>query len=85
MIDKSSVPVGTADKVKTTILEILKSRSQPDEFDVVCNPEFLTEDAAISYFMKPDRIIIGTDNPSEMQRHGLNYFSIGRALAEAQH
>lgn len=63
VVDKSTVPVGTADKVKETILQVLASRGVAVDFDVVSNPEFLKEGAAINDFMKPDRIIVGTDNP----------------------
>ncbi|MDJ0938908.1 MAG: UDP-glucose/GDP-mannose dehydrogenase family protein [Woeseiaceae bacterium] len=63
VVDKSTVPVGTADKVNAEIRGALESRGKNIEFDVVSNPEFLKEGAAISDFMKPDRIIVGTDNP----------------------
>lgn len=63
VVDKSTVPVGTADKVKARIQEALDARGASVEFDVVSNPEFLKEGAAINDFMKPDRIIFGTDNP----------------------
>jgi len=63
VINKSTVPVGTADKVKEKIKQTLIARKGHTEFDVVSNPEFLKEGSAIDDFMKPDRIIVGTDNP----------------------
>jgi UDPglucose 6-dehydrogenase len=62
VVDKSTVPVGTADKVKAAVRAQLDSRGLELEFDVVSNPEFLKEGAAINDFMKPDRIIIGCDS-----------------------
>jgi UDPglucose 6-dehydrogenase len=63
VITKSTVPVGTADKVRTEIERALAARGASCEFDVVSNPEFLKEGAAIADFMKPDRVVVGTDNP----------------------
>jgi UDPglucose 6-dehydrogenase len=63
VITKSTVPVGTADKVRKEITTTLAGRGASVEFDVVSNPEFLKEGAAIQDFMKPDRVVIGTDNP----------------------
>ena len=67
VITKSTVPVGTADKVRKEVDSTLRSRAAAIEFDVVSNPEFLKEGAAIQDFMKPDRIIIGTDNPRTVE------------------
>jgi UDPglucose 6-dehydrogenase len=63
VIDKSTVPVGTADRVRETISAELAARGEDVEFDVVSNPEFLKEGAAIGDFMKPDRVVVGTDSP----------------------
>jgi len=62
VIDKSTVPVGTADKVRLAIAEQLTQRNLTLEFAVVSNPEFLKEGAAIDDFMKPDRIVVGSDD-----------------------
>lgn len=62
VINKSTVPVGTADKVNAQIQSILDERGVKLDFDVVSNPEFLKEGAAIDDFMKPDRIVVGTGN-----------------------
>ena len=62
VVDKSTVPVGTADKVRLTIQECLDKRESDLSFDVVSNPEFLKEGAAIKDFMHPDRVVVGSDN-----------------------
>ncbi len=63
IVDKSTVPVGTADLVKERVGAILEERGISIDYDVVSNPEFLKEGDAVSDFMKPERIIVGVDNP----------------------
>lgn len=62
VVDKSTVPVGTADKVRSVMLEALQQRGSELTFDVISNPEFLKEGAAVADCMRPERIVIGTDN-----------------------
>ncbi len=63
IVDKSTVPVGTADLVNKTVRSMLDERGVSIDYDVVSNPEFLKEGDAIGDFMKPERIIVGVDNP----------------------
>jgi UDPglucose 6-dehydrogenase len=62
IVDKSTVPVGTADRVREAVAEELKSRGKKVPFAVISNPEFLKEGAAIEDFMRPDRIVVGSDD-----------------------
>ena len=62
IVDKSTVPVGTADKVRAALAEVLAARSSDLEYSVVSNPEFLKEGAALDDFMRPDRIVVGADD-----------------------
>jgi len=66
IVDKSTVPVGTADKVKETIQSVLDSRESALTFNVVSNPEFLKEGVAIKDFMHPDRVVVGADDEKAM-------------------
>ena len=68
VVDKSTVPVGTADKVRATIAEVLAERGADIAFDVVSNPEFLKEGAAVEDCMRPDRIVLGSDNPAAIEK-----------------
>jgi len=67
VITKSTVPVGTADKVRKEVEATLAKRSVEMDFDIVSNPEFLKEGAAINDFMKPDRVVVGAENPRTVE------------------
>ena len=68
VVDKSTVPVGTADKVRAAIADELAQRGAAIAFDVVSNPEFLKEGAAVEDCMRPDRIVLGADNPAAIEK-----------------
>ncbi|OED39781.1 UDP-glucose 6-dehydrogenase [Chromatiales bacterium (ex Bugula neritina AB1)] len=67
VVTKSTVPVGTSDKVGARMHEVLAKRGETIEFTTISNPEFLKEGAAIEDFRKPDRIVVGTQNPYAME------------------
>ena len=67
IVDKSTVPVGTADRVRAAIADALARRAVSVDFSVVSNPEFLKEGAAIEDFMRPDRIVVGADDPRAVE------------------
>lgn len=67
IVDKSTVPVGTADKVRRAVLEELQVRDEELPFAVVSNPEFLKEGAALNDFLRPDRIVIGSEDPRAIE------------------
>ena len=78
VVDKSTVPIGTADKVKATIQKELDAREVDTKFDVVSNPEFLKEGAAIADFMKPDRVVIGSESEYATEKMKQLYASFFR-------
>ncbi|MDO6605145.1 UDP-glucose dehydrogenase family protein [Arenibacter palladensis] len=73
IVDKSTVPVGTADKVKQTIQSELELRKMNIDFHVVSNPEFLKEGDAISDFMKPDRVVVGSEDETATNKMRMLY------------
>ncbi|UZP67605.1 UDP-glucose/GDP-mannose dehydrogenase family protein [Desulfovibrio mangrovi] len=79
VVDKSTVPVGTADAVRDIISEELVARGESVEFHVVSNPEFLKEGDAINDFMKPDRVVVGTDNDDVAETMRILYAPFARS------
>lgn len=79
VVDKSTVPVGTADKVRAAVRSELDHRDLELDFDVVSNPEFLKEGAAINDFMKPDRIVVGTDSDKAVEMLREVYYPFNRS------
>ncbi len=92
VVDKSTVPVGTADKVRGWIAEELRRRGSDLPFDVASNPEFLKEGSAVEDFMKPDRVVVGVDSPkagallhelyAPFIRNGLRFYTMDIRSAE---
>ncbi|WP_374319633.1 UDP-glucose/GDP-mannose dehydrogenase family protein [Aquabacterium sp.] len=78
VVDKSTVPVGTADKVKAAIADELSKRGSDAKFAVVSNPEFLKEGAAVDDFMKPDRIVVGAEDEQAILLMRALYAPFGR-------
>lgn len=79
VVDKSTVPVGTADRVRGIIAEELEKRGESIPFDVVSNPEFLKEGDAVNDFMKPDRVIVGTEDEESAKVIGALYAPFARS------
>ena len=75
IVNKSTVPIGTADKVKEVILKTLEKRKLSIDFDIVSNPEFLKEGKAIQDFMKPDRVLIGAESTYALEKMKTLYSS----------
>ncbi len=92
VVDKSTVPVGTADKVRGWIADELQRRAAVIPFDVASNPEFLKEGSAVEDFMKPDRVVVGVDSPKAAAllhelyapfiRNGLRFYTMDIRSAE---
>jgi UDPglucose 6-dehydrogenase len=92
VVDKSTVPVGTADRVRGWVREELDKRGVRHEFDVASNPEFLKEGSAVEDFMKPDRVVVGVDSPraeallhdlyGPFIRNGLRFYTMDLRSAE---
>jgi len=79
LVTKSTVPVGTADKVNAAVREELERRGVNIEYSVVSNPEFLKEGAAIEDFLKPDRIVVGADDPRAIEMMQALYAPFNRS------